>query len=549
MQFEYSYLGSSAVEHRGDGTALSFAPDLKRQPTYFSGELRQHVAFREAISALHDVVVSDLRFKPKDKSAYKAWAAQRDELVDVEALASQRQAVSSRLESLREELTALEKESQQRMGPFYAARRRYFDYLYAKNRDFWFVLDPVITVHPDECFFECFSQDESSYGRLGASYEVFQNVGEFACGTTNIDYSSPLYDEFQKIRSYKRTRFEVDPSGFTAQTGGDAAYKEVKIDLPDSWVRGFLQVNSAMALPAVRFTLHPMDVHNFLFVLRRHKERKGPRSMRYRLVPGQPVRVVFEPWGLEVACPRSVYEGEGTHDIRVWGRRRLLVLERLLPVARRFTVHLLGSGLPSFYVADLGDLSFTLGLSGWTANDWATAGNFDLMAPRGTVDDFTRHRVFEVLKETWSATPEALASRLGLERGAVLGALSAWTQAGRAMWDLNKGVYRARELGREPLPLEKLRFANEREERATRFLEAGAVHVQARASGMDGSLELGGTVKEGGKVLRPTLRLDGDQRMVFGECTCNFFQQNRLFRGPCEHLLALRLQHSRVSRT
>ena len=549
MHFEYSYAGNSAVRNRGDSTELSFAPDLKRQPTFFSGELRQNVAFREAISALHDVVVSDLRFKPKDKTAYKAWAAKRDETLDMDAILANRTAVASRLKALREELTALEQDSSRRMGAFYSARRRYFEYLYEKNRDFWYVLDPVITVHPDECFFECFSQDESSYGRLGASYEVFQNVGEFACGTTNIDYSSPLYDEFQKIRSYKRTRFEVDPSGFTTQTGTDAAYKEVKIDLPDSWVRGFLQVNSAMALPAVRFTLHPMDVHNFLFVLKRHKEKKGPRSMRYKLAPGQPVKVVFEPWGTEVVCRRSVYEGEGTHDIRVWGRRRLGVLERLIPVAKRFTVHLLGTGLPSFYVADLGDLSFTLGLSGWTANDWATAGNFDLMAPRGQVDELTRRRVFDALKETWSAKPEALASKLGLERGAVLGALSAWTQAGRAIWDLNKGVYRARELSREPLPLDKLRFSNEREERATRFLDAAAVSVTARPSSVDGSLELSGAVKEGAKVLRPTLRLDGDQRMVFGECTCNFFQQNQLFKGPCEHLLALRLQHSRVSRT
>ncbi|WP_257458359.1 SWIM zinc finger family protein [Archangium lipolyticum] len=548
MQFEYSYAGNTAVQHQGDRTQLSFAPDLKREPTFFTGELRQNVAFREAISALHDVVVSDLRFKPKDKTAYKVWAAQQEE-ADLAAIASQRQATASRLKALREELTELEKRSAARMQPFWDARARYFRFLYEKHRDLWFVYDPVITIHPDECFFECFSQDESTYGRLGASYEVFQNIGDFSCGTTNIDYSEPLYDEFQKIRSYKQTRFEVDPSGFTTRTGTDAAYKEVKIDLPDSWVRGFLQVNSAMALPAVRFTLHPMDVHNFLFVLKRHKEKKGPRSMRYKLAPGQPVKVVFEPWGTEVICRRSVYEGEGTHDIRVWGRRRLGVLERLLPVARRFTVHLLGTGLPSFYVADLGDLSFTLGLSGWTANDWSTAGNFDLMAPRGQVDELTRRRVFDALKETWSSKPEALASKLGLERGTVLGALSAWTQAGRAIWDLNKGVYRARELSREPLPVDKLRFANEREERATRFLDARAVHVRANPSSVDGSLELSGTVKEGEKVLRSSLRLDGDQRMVSGECTCNFFQQNKLFRGPCEHLLALRLQHSRVSRT
>src|SRR5205085_3035224 len=142
---------------------------------------------------------------------------------------------------------------------------------------------------------------------------VFRNIGELACGTTNIDYSSSLYDEFQKIRSYKTTRFEVDPSGFGVRTQGESDYKEVKIDLPDSWVRGFLQVNSAMSLPARTFDLHPMDVHNLCFVLRRHREQLGPRSMRYHLRPGQPVTVRFDPWGIEVRCPRSVYTGSGEH--------------------------------------------------------------------------------------------------------------------------------------------------------------------------------------------------------------------------------------------
>ena len=66
------------------------------------------------------------------------------------------------------ELNELRCRSQERQQPLNAARRRYFDYLYQCDRDAWFVLDPVITVHPDEVFFECFSQDESSYGRLTA---------------------------------------------------------------------------------------------------------------------------------------------------------------------------------------------------------------------------------------------------------------------------------------------------------------------------------------------------------------------------------------------
>lgn len=543
MEFNYSYKGNTSIND-GANTQMSFSPDTKRPPTYFIGELCQNVAFREAISALHNVVVSDLRFKPKDKTAYKEWAAKQQE-IDWQIVAAQRQDVSDRIKSLQEELNQLYQRSSQRWQTFYKAQRHYFDYLYQKDRDAWFVLDPVITVHPDEVFFECFSQDESSYGRLSASYEVFKNINEFACGTTNIDYSAALYDEFQKIRSYKTTKFEIDPSGFEVQTTNEEDFKEVKIDLPDSWVRGFLQVSSAMSLPATRFDLHPMDIHNICFVLRRHKEKKGPRSMRYHLTPGQPVRVIFDPWGIEVVCPRSPYTGTQEQEIRVWGRRRINILERLIPVAKKFTVHLLGTGMPSFYVADLGDMSFTLGLSGWTANDWSQSGNFDLMAPRADVDKWTQQHIFDELKKNWVESPDSLAERLGLNSFVILGALGAYTQAGRAIYDLNKQVYRVRELSREPLPMERLRFANEREEKATRFLVYNGVEVKSVISDATGAFTLQGCVKEQERTYDPALTVDADERIISAECSCNWHKQNKLYKGPCEHILALRMQHAR----
>jgi len=540
VEFEYAYAGSSAVSNSADSTEMSFSPDTRREPTFFRGEVAKNVAFREAISALHDVVVSDLRWKPKDRTAYKEWLATQEDL-DWMAIAAQRGSVARDIKELQEELSALRQRSSKRMGAFYSSRQRYFDYLYKEDMDAWYVLDPVITVHPDELFFECFSEDESTYGRLGTSYEVYKNVGEFACGTTNVDYSQMLYEEFQKVRSYKMTTLEVDPSGFSVETTHEETYKEVKIDLPDSWVRGFLQVSSAMSLPAVSFDLHPMDIHNFCLVLRRNKELVGPRGMCFHLEPGKPIRVVFEPWNHEVVCGRSIYQGDEAHEIRVWGRRRIHTLERLIPVARRFTVHLLGTGLPSFYVADLGDMSFTLGLSGWTANDWSTAGNFDLMAPRADVDDMTKARVFSALKENWAEKPDDLARRLGLDRAVVLGALSAYTQAGRAIYDVNKGVYRVRELTRDPLPMDTLRFANPREESATRFVEQGRVRVNAQER-PGGVVELSGSVNDGRRYT-PRLSLDADERIVDANCTCNFYTQNKLYKGPCEHMLALRKAH------
>ncbi len=523
---------------------MSFAPDTLREPTFFRGELRQSVAFREAISALHSVVISDLRWHPKDRTAYKEWLARQEE-IDWVAVAGQKKQVAQKLQETQAELEELRNRSSKRMSSFYEARKKYFNYLYEKDRDAWIVLDPVITVHPDEVFFECFSRDESSYGRLAVEFDVFKNVGEFSCGTTNIDYSYALYDEFQKIRSYKATQFEIDPSGFEVQTGGDESFKEVKIDLPDSWVRGFLQVSSAMALPATTLTLHPMDLHNMCFILRRKREQMGPRSMRYQLKPGHPVKIVFDPWNIELDCPRSIYEGDQEEEIRVWGRRRIHILERLIPVAKKFTVHLLGKGMPSFYSADLGGMTFTLGLSGWTTNDWSTAGNFDLLAPRAEVDNLTKQLVFDGLRESWFEDPAVLARRLGLERSVVLGALAAYTQAGRAIWDISKSVYRVRELSREPLPMSKLRFANEREQNATRFLDQKAVEVKSRFSGVDNVLVLSGSVKQGSRKYEPSLRIDADERILSAECDCNWHQQNKLRQGPCEHILALRMQHGR----
>ena len=545
MLFNYRYGGNTTVTSNAHATGMSFAPDTLRESTFFIGKLGRKIAFREAISALHDVVVSDLRFKPKDKTAYKEWAAQQEAVWLAEYIAGYNaEAADKRISNLKEELTELQVEKGKLLEPFYKARKKYFDYIYHKDRDAWIVLDPVISIHPDELFFECFSQDESTYGKLGANYNVFKEVNDFKCGTTNIDYSADLYNEFQKIRDYKETDFKVDPSGFEIQTTREELFKEVKIDLPESWVRGFLQVSSAMTLPTTSFELHPMDVYNFCLWLRRFKERKGPRYIKYVLEPGQPVKAIFEPWGKEIICSRSVYKGGHKQEIKIWGRRRLLILERLIPVARKFTVHLLGNGMPSFYVADLGDMNFTLGLSGWTANDWSRAGNFDLMAPRSDVDNNIKQKVFSGLKKVWFAEAAQLAEQLQLNTAEVTGALSAYTQAGRVIYDINKKVYRVRELSKDPLPMDKLRFSNPQEETANQLLQTVTPTIKAEQVPGAG-LKLKGSLKAGKRTYNPELLIDEDERIKTGNCDCSFFIENKLHKGPCEHMLAMRLAYNK----
>ena len=81
MNLSLAYAGHSGVVSRPGSLTVQLLPNLAREPVAFDAPLLKPLRFREAVSALHDVVVSDLRFKPRDKTAYKVWKhAQRDQL-------------------------------------------------------------------------------------------------------------------------------------------------------------------------------------------------------------------------------------------------------------------------------------------------------------------------------------------------------------------------------------------------------------------------------------------------------------------------------------
>jgi hypothetical protein len=545
MEFNYKFNGNSSVSSQNNSTAMNFVPDVNRVPTFFVSKLKDTLHFREAMSALHDVVVSDMRFKPKDKSDYKTWLNGQEKLWLAELQAKQGDA-KIKYESIRQELDLLRQSEDKTLKPYYDAQSKYFNYLYTNDYDKWFVLDPVITVHPDEVFFECFSQDESSYAKLSCSYDTFKEIEAHSYGTTNIDYSDALYQEFQKMREYKETSFTIDPSGFEVQTELSDDFKEEKIDLPDSWVRGFLQISSAMTMDKTSFTLQTMDMYNILLMLKRNKERKSPRSLRFVLTPNKPIEVIFEPWGKKLIFKRSLYFGNTAQEIRIWGRRRLFILERLLPITKSFKVSLLGSGLPSFWEADLGNMHFTLALSGWSANDWSASGNFDLLAPRATVDSLTSTKVFEALSQNHVETSSSLSQRLGLDKPIIESALGIYSQYGRVLYDMHKDTYRLRELSGNPLPMDKLQFSNEREEKASTFVLENKVTLSSQEENAQ-EITLKGKVQDKLKPHKVTLSIDKEFKLKNASCECYYYKQNKLHKGPCEHILAVRMLWQRVT--
>lgn len=544
MSYSQQYLGRSRLTEAAGGQQLSLSPNLTRDKVFFEGEIKHPIRFREAMSALHEVVVGDLKAKPKDRSAWKAYKA---ELAAHEARVFEAASNQAEVQALREPSQPPPKDLKRRFkeahAKYFRARARWIRELYEKDSKLWWLLDPVVTAAPDAVLFECFSRDESSYACLTIDREAFsgQDHSSRGLGTTNIDYSWALYDQFQKLRSYRPTQLAVDPTGFEIDVSGSPGYREEKIDLPASWLRGFGQIQAAQMLPATAVRLPRETLYGLLAILKRRREKAGPRAIRFELAPGGSCRVVLEPWELEVKCPGRVHDLGVQNTVRIWGRRRLEVLARLLPLIEGVDLYLLGSGLPSIWVARLGEMSFTLALSGWTNNDFTSGANLELLAGQLESVAEVEVNVARQLREARLMNLSQLSQRVGahVPRHLLTSALFQLALRGQAIYDYAHQVYRYRQVLPEAIAVD-LAGVNPELEAARRAIRDGNVRLERSENIGDSRLLLAGAV---GKTECEAL-LDADGIFKKGQCSCSFFYKHRLRRGPCRHLLALKLKAS-----
>jgi hypothetical protein len=540
MEMTVAYRGHSAIVPAAGGLAVSLAPNLRRDRVSYTGVLRQPLRFREAMSALHDVVISDLRYKPRDKTAYQRYLAeqqQREAAIRQDAArAVQAEVAAARVERVSD---ALDADYGRMRKQYWAARQQYSNYLLRHDPELWRLLmpcDPVITVAPDVLFFECFSGDESSYGCLTVSREAFDGERDVALGTTNVDYSWPLYEHFQKLRSYRETRFLVDPSGFEVKTQQAEQYREEKIDLPPSWLRGFMQLQSAMSLPMRRVPVSREGLYSVIAWLRRHRAAKSPRALRFELQPGQPVALVLEPWDQRIVLHSTPYDGSRAETVRVWGRDRLRVLARLLPLVEGADVYVLGTGLPSFWVARMGEMRLVLGLSGWTSNDWTGATALDQLAPPSTVEEADLSRIAGVFAMAPVQSFDRLRQATHLADPTLAAGLNRLALLGQVIHDLPARIYRWRQVMPVALSLSQIGAESPETAAGRELVARRQVHIQRDEPTPAGLRLLAG--KAGDRTIE--LLLDADGRIVRGQCTCSHHFKGGLRKGPCRHLQALR---------
>ncbi|MFK7769215.1 MAG: hypothetical protein AB8B55_18485 [Mariniblastus sp.] len=493
---------------------LSLYGNLNRDPVSLDGVVKNPLQFREALAAVYAVVGSDFRYVPKDRTAYQAYRRMKNQTANLGA---------------------------------WQAQQAYFDWM-AKNDPYAFcILDPVITVHPDKMFLEVFSKDEGTYASLAVDMAAFALTGKPTYGTTNIDFSQTMFDAVEQFRSYRETRITIGQQAVEVQTDDREKVIEKKINVPDSWIRGFLQVQSSSMMPRHSFKMNPMDLYNLLRHLRLNKDVKGKRrGIRVELVPGEAPRLVLEPWEKVIECGAGIYEGKQSKVIRVWGRRRLLLLRRMLPLVDEVEVHLTGSGLPSFWILKAGQMTFSFGLTGFNASNWSQAINFDLMLPRSSEESSGLKKVVQHLSKNWSADRDSIGKAVKLDGEPLLQELQRGCQEGQLMYDIANQVYRLRPMTDQPLELERYEFRSNNEKTAHDLvLRKGAVKIVSENRIYGSGLELTGLAKvnEDRREYRPQMLITNEGFVGRADCTCSGFRQQGLKAGPCPHLIALRMAH------
>lgn len=566
--------------NEGDQTVLGLSPDLSREEKVsFRGKLKNPLIFRDAMLMLREIVINDNTVQKKERVEFFAWLDKEIErriLIHNQYMPGVRENIqveinenqgmllknSKDIEDLANVRRELEKNinSLDAWKDYYSIEKQFWKFIKERDIDLWFVLDPVITIHPDQVSFEAFSIDESTYGCLSVDMDEFELLQEPKLGTTNIDFSAKLAKEMERFRTYTNVELSVNPGGFTIDTGVMPEYLEKKIDLPETWIKGFNQVSSAASLGGVDINLSPIDMYDICSFLKRHKEKTGPRYMKWIMEPGCPLKIIFEPFGTTLSL-KTIYEGDKKREEKIWGRRRWLVTEKLLPLANSFKVRFLGFGMPQFIIADMGTMKMTIGFSSWSSNDWVKGTAFNILG--GFIGEGNYGEVYNLLKEkrysSLDKIYESLASNTKVQNKAGVGMLF---RRGEGYYDPIKDIVRFRQLCNTPIPTE-LYGITQMELDVVENLNTGMENFTIRSTKDKGYIvkisyqipngkyknyNYKGTPDYNRKhdLSNTEITIDQDGQITDVKCKCKGFNRGpRNISAPCSHILALYVTSSK----
>ncbi len=372
---------------------------------------------------------------------------------------------------------------------------RYFRYTPTAMRD------PVLTAHGDRLRAECFSACNGVHARLDLLADGFDG-GDIGYGTTNVDIGPTMRTALAAVHRHALLHLSVGVDGMTV-SDPDASHTQRPVVMPHRWIRALGNVAEMHRDLHRAFTVDAVAARRFLATV---PAATGVGRSGWLTPSASGVRVATRP----------------TRDaVHVDGLHRLAAAKRLLPHIAGMTVYGPAGAEPGPAVVEfsLPSARLVLGLTEQTWRGHSGEGALLHALASATVRDDADALSTELAFEP-AVDIDRLARDTHLGIAAVRDALAALASSGRIGWDLHDSRYFHRELPDDP---DRVGTDNPR-------------LVAARALADDGAVTETGpntwTVSTGTTEYRVT----GGNR-----CTCTWYLRHADRRGPCRHLLAVRI--------
>lgn len=365
--------------------------------------------------------------------------------------------------------------------------------------------DPVATSGGGLLRFEGFSACCSAYARVDLTEKAYE--GDLADpGTTNVDFNAPMRAALAKIKANETVRLGVGAKDVTLyREAGEVVEK--KVALPIRWLKGFVEVQAYQSRLEQRFTIERTAAIRFL----RSLPRQSTSKHKFWVVPaGRGLRLSSR---------------EDEKGVEVSGTERLKVLETLVPHIQRLRIYgQADGGSASAWELDAGAQRLVLVLSPSTTRGFSGEGQaLEELASKGWEKVLTQVRA----KLKWQSTLRAddLATSAKIDADLAAKALVALGSRGLVGFDLTSSAYFHREL---PFDLSLIADLHPRLKGARKLVESGDIKI---AKGKTTSAEVPGS----GCTHTVRIAADGPR------CTCPWFSKYQGDRGPCKHVLAVRM--------
>ena len=363
--------------------------------------------------------------------------------------------------------------------------------------------DPVATVGADAVRFEGFSACCSAYIRLDLENGALE-VEHRRKGTTNVDFGPELRGALASVGRDTQMDLSIGSEAVEIKKDGTSIV-EKKVPLPLRWVKGFAEVQLAMAGMEAAFSLPKVGAQRFLRTLPRGKNDQ-------------------QLWVTKAGAVARLSSRESPGAVPLRGCHRLRVLDSIAGLADSLDVFVNPATAATSWALNFGTQRLWLVLN---AEPWrGFSGDGGVL--HGLADAETPGLAEVVAQLNWQdqIEPGNLAGLTGLSEEAVGIALVRLAAGGRVGFDLSRNAYFHREL---PFDMARIDGLNPRLKSARALFEKGAVSWEGDAARVASS-----------DVIQTVTRTDDGWR-----CTCPWSAKNKGQRGPCKHILAAEMELER----